>query len=304
MKNLIVAESDEPLRLDIYLTSVMDYTRSFITKLNKNGGIRVNGERVKSGKIIFSGDVIELEIPDPVSEITPENIPLDIVYEDNDIAVVNKSRGMVVHPAAGNYSGTLVNALMFSLRNLSAIGGVIRPGIVHRLDKNTSGLMIVAKNDCAHLELSKMIAARQVKKIYHAIIEGTFSPESGLIDAPIGRDKKDRKLMAVTFDGRPSQTGYTTLESFEKNSYVSFDLLTGRTHQIRVHCKYMGHPIVGDEEYGFKKQRFKTQGQLLHSYALSFAHPITKEHLEFKVEEPEDFLSVLKILRREKISSD
>lgn len=304
MKNLIVAETDESLRLDIYLTSATEYTRSFITKLNKNGGIYVNGEKVKSGKIISSGDVIELEIPDSKSEILPENIPLDIIYEDNDIAVINKPRGMVVHPAAGNYTGTLVNALMYHLKDLSTIGGVIRPGIVHRLDKNTTGLMVVAKNDKAHLELSKMIAERKIKKIYHAIVEGNFCPLSGLIDAPVGRDKKDRKLMAITFDGRAAQTGYVTLECFEKNSYVSFDLLTGRTHQIRVHCKYKGHPIVGDREYGFKKQRFDTKGQLLHSYSLSFVHPITQKLLEFKADEPEDFSEVLNILRKEKISFD
>ena len=301
MKNLIVAETDNPIRLDIYLTSTTEYTRSFITKLNSVGKILLNGEKVKSGKIVSSGDVIELEIPDPVSEIDPEDIPLDIIYEDDDLAVINKARGMVVHPASGNYTGTLVNALMYRLKNLSAIGGVIRPGIVHRLDKNTTGLMVVAKNDVAHLALSKMIAAREIKKTYHAIVEGVFFPETGIIDAPIGRDKKDRKLMTVAFDGRESRTGYRTLETFEKNSYVEFDLITGRTHQIRVHCKYKGQPIVGDEDYGFKKQRFKTQGQLLHSYSLKFIHPITKKPLEFVAEEPEDFLTVLNTLRREKL---
>lgn len=304
MKNLIIAETNEPLRLDVYLALSTDYTRSFITKLNKNGGIFVNGEKVKSGKTIVNGDLIELEIPDPIEEIVPENIPLDIVYEDDDVAVINKQRGLVVHPAAGNFSGTLVNALMYHLKGLSAIGGVIRPGIVHRLDKNTTGLMVVAKNDAAHLGLSRQIADRKVKKTYRAIVEGTFEPSEGTIDAPIGRDPKNRKLMAVVFSGRPSLTGYKTLEKFEKNSYVEFYLHTGRTHQIRVHCKYKGHPVVGDAEYGFFKQRFKTDGQMLHSYYLGFSHPRTGKFLEFCAEEPEDFKKILGILKNEKRGYD
>lgn len=300
MKNLIVVETDKTLRLDVYLTSATEYTRSFITKLNKSGGIWVNGENVKSGKMVNNGDIIRLEVTEPVIDIKPENIPVEIIYEDDDLAVINKPRNMIVHPASGIYTGTLVNALLYSLKGLSTVGGIIRPGIVHRLDKNTTGLMVIAKNDKAHLELSKQIASREVKKIYRAIVEGAFDPSEGIIDAPIGRDKKNRKLMAVTSDGRSAQTGYRTLERFEKNSYMEFDLLTGRTHQIRVHCKFMGHPIVGDPEYGFSKQKFKTNGQLLHSYHLKFTHPFKKEILEFTAEEPEDFKSILKTLRNEK----
>jgi len=220
------------------------------------------------------------------------------VYEDDDIAVINKPQGLTVHPASGNYTDTLVNALMFRLDNLSSINGEIRPGIVHRLDKDTSGIMVVAKNDKAHVSLSTQIAERKVKKQYLAIVEGNMPELQGKIEAPIGRSKKDRKQMAVVSDGRYALTGYRVIESFSTNSLVLFDLHTGRTHQIRVHAKHVGHPIVGDPVYGYKKQKFNLGGQLLHSYSLTLTHPVTGEEMNFTAKIPEYFTEVYNILAK------
>lgn len=291
-------DKNESIRLDIYLTTETGYTRSYIKTLVDGGFILLNNQRIKSGKIIKTGDVIDVNPPEPVIAAEPKDIPVDIVYEDDDIAVINKPQGLVVHPAPGNWDNTLVNGLLFHLKNLSCINGALRPGIVHRLDKNTSGLMVVAKNDEAHLSLSSQIALRSVTKIYYGLCRGHFSEEKGTIKTLIGRSPKDRKLMAVlTKDGREAITMYEVEERFDSYDLVKFRILTGRTHQIRVHCKYMNHPIVGDEEYG-QGQEMGSKGQLLHSAFLSFEHPRTKEIMEFSAPLPKYFEDILSKIRR------
>ena len=228
----------------------------------------------------------------------PENIPLDIIYEDDDVVVVNKARGMVVHPAAGNYSGTLVNALLYHCKNLSGINGVIRPGIVHRLDKDTSGIMICAKNDAAHISLSEQIQAKTAKRTYLAVVRGNVKTDSGVIETMIARDKNDRKKMAVVKeDGRIAITEYEVLERFGKYTIVRCKLRTGRTHQIRVHMEYLGYPLVGDPKYSPMKTPFSIQGQALHSQTLEFTHPRTGERMCFEAPLPEDMHKIVTRLR-------
>ena len=245
------------------------------------------------------GDEIIVTLPEPQPlDVQPENIPLDIIYEDDDVVVVNKARGMVVHPAAGNYSGTLVNALLYHCKNLSGINGVIRPGIVHRLDKDTSGIMICAKNDAAHISLSEQIQAKTAKRTYLAVVRGNVKTDSGVIETMIARDKNDRKKMAVVKeDGRIAITEYEVLERFGKYTIVRCKLRTGRTHQIRVHMEYLCYPLVGDPKYSPMKTPFSIQGQALHSQTLEFTHPRTGERMCFEAPLPEDMHKIVTRLR-------
>lgn len=299
MNELFVVERDENQRLDVYLAFVLPYTRSYIKTLIDAGNVTVNEKNVKCGKILKAGDIINVDIPEPtVATALPEDIPLDILYEDDDLAVINKQRGISVHPAGGVYSGTLVNALLFHLKQLSTINGVIRPGIVHRLDKDTTGVMVVAKNDRAHLALSKQISERTVVKKYLALLEGNLPLNEGNVTTFISRSERDRKLMTVSDTGRLAVTDYKVLERFKDNCLVEFRIHTGRTHQIRVHAKYLLHPVVGDLSYGYKKQKFNTSGQLLHSYSLTFVHPTKGEEMTFTAPLPDDFAKILDVLRR------
>ncbi|EIW01010.1 RluA family pseudouridine synthase [Thermoanaerobacter siderophilus] len=292
-------KEDEGKRIDVFLAAELDYTRSYIKKLIVDGLVFVNGKTVKPSYKVKENDEVVVNIPEAEKiDVLPENIPLDILYEDDDIIVINKPQGMVVHPAPGNYSGTLVNALLYHCKNLSGINGILRPGIVHRLDKDTSGVMVVAKNDKAHISLSNQIKERSVFKKYVAIVEGVIKDEAGEIEAPIGRHPVDRKKMAVIEDGRYALTLYKVLERFKENTLVEAVIKTGRTHQIRVHMAYIGHPVVGDPVYGFKKQKFKLEGQALHSRVLGFMHPTKGVYMEFEAPLPEYFVRLIEILRR------
>lgn len=296
-----VDREDAGVRIDKWLSEQtdIDLTRSAVAKLIESDKVIVNGKAVSKSYKIQADDVVDVEIPDPVeSNVLPEDISLDIVYEDRYLLVVNKPQGMVVHPAAGNYTGTLVNALLFRYKDeLSGINGVIRPGIVHRIDKNTSGLLIVAKTDKAHIGLAEQIKAHSFTREYEAICVGRFEEKSGTVDAPIGRDKRDRKRMCVTqANSKNAITHYEVIEEFPNHSYVKFRLETGRTHQIRVHCAYLGHPIFGDDVYGKPYQGCK--GQCLHARKIGFVHPISGEYLEFTSELPEYFTKLLEKLRK------
>ncbi len=289
-------------RLDVFLSNrIEDLTRSRIQKLINDGNITVNGLSAKANTKLKAGDRIEVEIPEPKdAEIVAEEIPLDIVYEDEHMLVVNKAQGMVVHPAAGNYSGTLVNALMaYCGDTLSGINGEIRPGILHRIDKDTSGLLLVAKNDTAHTGLSQQIKEHSLTREYIALVYGNIKTDSGTIDAPIGRDEKDRKKMTITEkNSKNAVTHFFVEERFDKYTLVRCRLETGRTHQIRVHMSKNGHPIVGDPVYGRKKEEFKLNGQLLHAFKVGYIHPVNGEYMEFTRELPEYFREVLEKLRR------
>ena len=305
MTNIEVYDEDIGKRLDVFITEREDVTRAFAQKLIEEGNVLVLGVQKNKNYKIRKADEISIEYPPPREcEAAAEDIPVDIVYEDEDIIVVNKPRGMVVHPAAGNYSGTLVNALMF-LRGaaLSDIGGVIRPGIVHRIDKDTSGLLVVAKNNDAHLFLSAEIKEHKVSRIYHAIAIGRVD-ENMTLDYPIGRSSIDRKKMAVTEkNSKNAVTHVEVMESFTGATYVKCILETGRTHQIRVHMAYKGHALLGDEVYATTKTLFEKRhvtlfdGQMLHARRLSFIHPRTKEKVEFEAPLPENFERALQILR-------
>lgn len=296
-REVLICESDG-IRLDIYLCAHTELTRSRIKGLIESGQIHVNGSPGKAGKLLRTGDVIDMMIPEPEElKAEPEDIPIDLVYEDDWLAVVNKPQGMTVHPAVGNYRGTLVNALLFHLKNLSGINGAIRPGIVHRLDKNTSGLLVVAKNDAAHLSLSRQIADKTCSRIYRALVDGIVKEDEGVIATQIGRSPSDRKKMAVVKDGKPAVTHFRVLERFREYTYMEFRLETGRTHQIRVHCKYLHHPIVGDDVYNTNKCRFALKGQLLHAFQLGFLHPATGERMEFFAPLPDYFEKILNRLR-------
>lgn len=295
-----VEEQDAGLRLDVFLTRENPgLTRSFIQKLIEEGQVIVNKNPARASYRVKVGDEVVLRIPPPRDlEVLPENIPLDIYYEDEDVVVVNKPRGMVVHPAEGNYSGTLVNALLYHCRDLSGVGGVLRPGIVHRLDKETSGLIMVAKNDFAHLELARQLKERQVNRRYIALAHGNFKEEEGTVDAPIGRHPKDRQRMAVVRqNGRRAVTHYRVLERFGQYTLLELKLETGRTHQIRVHMSYIGHPLVGDLKYGPAKPHFGLQGQFLHAAVLGFVHPRKGNYLEFSAPLPRELDEILATLR-------
>ncbi len=290
-------KTDKAGRLDLIICENTDFTRSHVKQLVEKECVLVNGVfPKKSGQAIKLGDEISISVPDAVEKIEKKDIPVTILYEDKDIAVINKPQGLTVHPAGGNYTDTLVNALMFHLDSLSGINGEIRPGIVHRLDKDTSGVMIIAKNDTAHLSLSTQIAERKVIKEYVALLEGNLKNDSGTVNQPIGRSPKDRKLMAIVKTGREAITDYQVLTRFNENCFVKFRIHTGRTHQIRVHAKYLGHPVVGDKSYGYKKQKFALDGQLLHAYRLTVKHPTSGEEMTFTAPIPEYFIEVYNTL--------
>lgn len=289
------ADCEDNLRLDVFVASKTNYSRSFCKKICDKEGITVNGKISKSNKIIKTGDYVEMLVPDTVEcDLTPENIPLNIIYQDADIAVINKPQGLTVHSGGGTNGNTLVNALLYHLDSLSGINGVIRPGIVHRIDKNTSGLLVVAKNDNAHLKLSEQLKDKTCRRIYVALLEGVLKKDSGIIETCISRSEKDRKKMSVSGHGRNAVTYYKVLKRYKNYTLCEFSLKTGRTHQIRVHCQYLGHPIVGDKEYGYKNQKFKLNGQLLHAKTLEFIHPVTNEKMSFRCPIPDYFENVLK----------
>ena len=302
-----VSKDEAGMRLDAYIAAVSDLSRSAAARLIESGSVTVNGRLAEKKRAIAEGDVVEITLPEPEEcEAQPEDIPLDVVYEDDDIIVINKPQGMVVHPAPGNYSGTLVNALLFRCRDsLSGIGGVMRPGIVHRIDKDTSGLLVVAKNDFAHTALSEELKYHGIEREYHALVKGGFGEDTGTVDLPIGRHPIDRKKMAVlknSESAREAVTHYEVLARYGNISYLKLMLETGRTHQIRVHMSYMGHPLLGDEVYGQSKIPFEKRhapllnGQALHAKRLSLTHPRTKERMTFECELPENFKELLEIL--------
>lgn len=297
--NIVINENDAGKRADVALAALLEVTRSNMQKLLDEGRVLKGGKIIKANYKVKAGDALAVSLPEPEPlDAQPEDIPLDILYEDEDVIVVNKARGMVVHPAAGNYSGTLVNALLFHCRHLSGINGVIRPGIVHRLDKDTSGIMICAKNDAAHLSLSRQIQEKSATRTYLAVVRGNIKSDGGTIATLIARDKNDRKKMAVVREnGREAITEYEVLERFGKYTLVRCRLRTGRTHQIRVHMEYLGHPLVGDPKYAPMKTPFAIQGQALHSQTLEFSHPRTGERMRFEAPPPEDLRKIITRLR-------
>lgn len=294
-ERLIIAEEQAGQRADVGLALLLDITRSNMQRLLEDGRAVKGAKVLKANYKLKAGDEIVVTLPEPQPlDAQPENIPLDIIYEDEDVIVVNKARGMVVHPAAGNYSGTLVNALLYHCKNLSGINGVIRPGIVHRLDKDTSGIMICAKNDEAHLSLSQQIQAKTARRTYLAVVRGNIKTDSGTIETQIARDKVDRKKMAVVKEnGREAITDYEVVERFGKYTLVRCKLRTGRTHQIRVHMEYLGYPLVGDPKYSPMKTPFAIKGQALHSQTLEFTHPRTGERMQFEAPLPEDMQKII-----------
>lgn len=291
-KIFVVTKEEEGERVDLYLSLLLsgDITRSQIQRLIREQVISVNGISVKANYHIKSGDSISIDIPPPVkpSHISPEEIPLDIIFEDKHIVVINKESGMTVHPGAGRPTGTLVNALLFRCKDLSGIGGVERPGIVHRIDKDTSGIIVCAKNDKAHLSLSTQFKERQVKKIYKAIVSGVVKNAKGRIDIPIGRDRKDRKKMSSrTSKGKNAVTEFKVVERYKDTSLLEITILTGRTHQIRVHLAHIGYPVVGDAIYGKKKD--KSKHLMLHAEKIGFNHPETLDYMELSAPMPDYF---------------
>lgn len=296
----VIEQPDINKRIDVYLTQEFDeYTRSFIQKLIDEQNIVVNGKSIKSNYRIKLNDIINVEIPDPQEiNIVAENIPLDILYEDSEIIVINKPQNMVVHPAPGHYSGTLVNALMYHCKDeLSGINGIMRPGIVHRIDKDTSGVLMIAKTNNAHQKLALQLKEHSITRKYNAIVLNNIKDDFGIIDAPIGRHPVERKKMAVTNkNNRNAVTHYRVIERFGKYTFIEAQLETGRTHQIRVHMSYMGHPLLGDMVYGSKNQPFKLEGQVLHARVLGFIHPISEVYIEFEAELPKYFRKLLEEL--------
>lgn len=289
---------DAGVRLDKALADLTELTRSQANDAIKKGEVLVNGKVVKAKYAVKAGDEITYHLPEEeVLEILAEDIPLEIIYEDQDVAVVNKPQGMVVHPSAGHTSGTLVNALMHHIKDLSSINGVVRPGIVHRIDKDTSGLLMIAKNDNAHRSLAAELKDKKSLRQYLAIVHGNLPNDRGVIEAPIGRSDKDRKKQAVIAGGRDALTRFKVLERFGHYTLVELTLETGRTHQIRVHMAYIGHPVAGDPLYGPKKS-LKGNGQFLHAATLGFTHPTTKEEMVFSAEVPEIFEKTLDDLRK------
>ena len=302
MKYLKVGE--EVRRIDAYISDkIEELSRVAVQRLLANGQILVNGKKVKASYKVQKGDKIEIEEEEPVEiSLKAQNIPIDIIYEDNDIIVVNKPKGMVVHPANGNPDGTLVNAVMAICKNsLSGIGGEIRPGIVHRLDKNTSGVIIIAKNDKAHINLSEQIKAHKVKKTYVALVRGIVKENEATINMPIGRSKRDRKKMAVVREGKEAITHFKVIQRYDKYSLLKVNIETGRTHQIRVHLAQIGYPIIGDDTYSNGKNEWGIQGQCLHAKSLEFTHPTTGKKMYVEAEMPEYFNEILEKLEKRKI---
>ena len=299
MNSVVIGDTDVGKRLDLFLSEEIDESRSYVKNLTEQGLVLVNGKSVKAGYSVKKGDVVEYKLPEIKQlDLAPADIPIDVVYEDDDVAVINKAQGMVVHPAPGSYDNTLVNALLFRLKSLSSINGVARPGIVHRLDKDTSGLLVVAKNDDAHVDLQSQIASKEAKRYYIALVDGVINKDEGVIDTYIDRSQKDRKMMAVSREGkgRRAITHYKVLERLGGYSLVEYELKTGRTHQIRVHSKHIGHPIVGDRVYGGSTSLYD-QGQLLHAFRLQFTHPRTKRLMSFEAPLPKYFSDILAGLR-------
>ena len=296
IKRITVESSGE--RADVYLSTALDYTRSRVKKILDDGLANVDGKPLKPRDILKQGSVVTVEIKEPTNlEVKAVDIPLDIVYEDSDLAVINKEQGLTVHAGSGTNENTLVNALLYKLDSLSGINGVIRPGIVHRIDKDTSGLLVVAKNDKAHLSLASQIQNKTCSRVYVALLEGNLKSDSGVIDTFIDRSTKNRTMMAVSNSGRNAVTEYKVLKRFDGYTLCEFRLKTGRTHQIRVHAKHLGHPVVGDLVYGFKANKFNLKGQLLHAKELSFIHPTTNERVTFTAPIPAHFENVLKKLK-------
>lgn len=294
-------QQDENKRLDVFLTNAIpDMSRSRIQSLIKEQKILVNQNIINKNFKLKKDDLITIFLEkNKELDIKPENIPLNIIYEDDDIILINKPQNMVVHPAAGNYTGTLVNALMFHCKqNLSGINGILRPGIVHRIDKDTSGILVVAKNDNAHQKLASQLATHSMTRIYYAIVKGILKDDFGTINAPIGRHPIERKKMAViNKNSKAAITHYTVLERLKQYTLIKLQLETGRTHQIRVHMAHIGHPLLGDEVYGAKKQPFKLLGQVLHAKTLGFIHPTKNEYIEFNTDLPEYFSNIINKLR-------
>ena len=295
---LEITENQAGERIDRFLADSQDLTRSFLQKILKEGEVIVNGKSVKANYKLRKGDRIEFEIPEAVEpDIVAEDIPLSILYEDADVLVVDKPKGMVVHPAAGHYSQTLVNAVMYHCKGeLSGINGVLRPGIVHRIDRDTTGSIIICKNDMAHNEIARQLKEHSINRRYRAIVTGVLKDEEGTIEGAIGRDKKDRKKMAITADGKPAVTHYKVLQRFKHYTYVECVLETGRTHQIRVHMASIGHPLLGDEVYGRRSDKYKCEGQCLHAMTLGFHHPRTGEYIEVNAPLPPYFEHLLAVL--------
>lgn len=292
----VTAEAEDAgTRADVFLAAKLGVSRSNMQKLLEDGRVKRGEKIIKANYKVRAGEMFVVDIPEPEPiEAVPENIPLDIIYEDDDVVVLNKARGMVVHPAPGNYTGTLVNALLYHCSNLSGINSAIRPGIVHRLDKDTSGIMIVAKNDAAHISLSHQIQSKTAVRTYLAVVRGNIKTDSGTIETQIARDKTDRKKMAVVKEGgRDAITDYEVLERFGKYTLVRCKLRTGRTHQIRVHMEYLGYPLVGDPKYSPMKTPFGIKGQALHSHTLEFTHPRTGERMKFEAPLPEDMHKII-----------
>ncbi len=301
MNSWMVEKEWDNTRIDRFISDRMDdVSRSYIQKLIKDGLVTADLRPVKANYKVKEGERIEVALPEPVSlDIEPQNIPLDIVYEDADVLLVNKPKDMVVHPSAGHMDGTLVNALLYHCRDsLSSINGVTRPGIVHRIDKDTTGLLIVCKNDKAHNCIAEQLKVHSITRRYHAIVWNNLTEDEGVIDAPVGRHPVERKKMAINYkNGKPAVTHYKVLERFGKYTYIECELETGRTHQIRVHMTSIGHSLLGDSVYGPDRQPFKTQGQALHAKVFGFIHPTTGEYMEFEVPLPEYFEDILAKLR-------
>ena len=298
-----IADDNED-RIDVFLSNVYkDASRTYLQKLIKMGNISVNGKQItKSSYKLNEDDEIELNVPEPLPlEILPEDIPLDIIYEDDDFLIVNKPKGMVVHPAPGHLSGTLVNAVMYHCKdNLSGINGILRPGIVHRIDKDTSGSLIICKNDFAHRNIADQLKVHSITRIYLGIVTGHLKENEGTVDIFIDRDKNDRKRMAICdkMHGKHAVTHYRVLESYEGYNLVEFKLETGRTHQIRVSMKYLNHPLMGDITYGAPNNRFGIEGQVLHAKTIGFMHPSTNNYVEFEAPLNEEFEHILNVLRK------
>lgn len=292
----IEVENGEEDRLDHYIAMRLDkLSRSYVKKLIKDELVLVNKKKSKSSYNVQKGDNIEIHIPKPKKiEAVAEDIPIDIIYEDDDLVVVNKPQDMVVHPAQGNHTGTLVNSLLFNIDNLSSINGCIRPGIIHRLDKDTSGLLVVAKNDVAHRKLSQSLKDRNVKRVYKALVHGVIKTDDGTVDAPIGRHPVHRKKMAVTHkNSKEAITHYNVIERFQDYTFLELSLESGRTHQIRVHMAHINHPVVGDPVYSRGKNKFSLKKQMLHAYKVGFTHPSTGRYMEFTKDVPEYFKNIL-----------
>lgn len=302
MEKIIVQNNEKGVRLDSYITKKLnDLSRANIQRLIEDGNILVNSAKQKISYKVNSGDKIEITIPEPKKiDLKPQDIKVKIVYEDNDIIVVNKPKGLVVHPAVGNPDGTLVNAIMNICKDsLSGIGGEVRPGIVHRLDKDTTGLLIVAKNDKAHINLSEQIKNREVKKIYIALVRGNIPENEATINMPIGRSTKDRKKMAVVKNGKEAVTHFKVIDRFKKYTLLEIKIDTGRTHQIRVHMAEIGYPVVGDMVYSNGKNEFGVEGQMLHAKSLDFKHPITGKNMHLEAELPKYFKDIIDKLKQE-----